>query len=89
MLDSLATVSEKEEDGRSYARERLGIELRGVMGAGKRLAAPVRHGDGTRGAGRDAETLARRGEIALLLPAAVALDLVARVKSVAFEQAVS
>jgi hypothetical protein len=52
------------------------------------LAPPLGDGDRPRGAGRDSDALAGRGEIPLLLPAAVAFHLVPGVEPVAFEKTV-
>src|SRR6185437_14006603 len=86
--DRLAAAGKEKQHRSSDAGKGLRVELRGIMRAGERLAAPLSHGNRSRGAGGDAHALPSGGEISLLLPAAIALDLVARVEGVALQKAI-
>src|SRR2546429_1443734 len=85
MLLGRCAIGEEKHDGGGHARERLGIELPRIVRAGERLPAPLRHRKRPRGARRNPYALPPRGQMALLLPPLVTLDLIACIETVALE----
>src|SRR5579862_4909056 len=81
------TPAEEVQRYRYDSRERLRILRLRVVCAREGLPPPLGERQRAAGRPRDAHTVAGRREVALLLPEAITIDLIARIEAFAFEEA--